>query len=105
MNEGRRQQSSNFSDRASVINCDNGGQNCNELLLNFDQGMDVNLYLEGNIDSKNLLLFYKQKIILLENQNFFLLNQNIFIATSNHGGILEKDMQLFFLSEISIYLN
>ena len=31
------------------------------------------------MDIKHLLLFYKQKIILLENQNSFLLNQNIFL--------------------------
>ena len=30
------------------------------------------------MDTKNLLLFYKQKIILLENQNSFILNQNNF---------------------------
>ena len=35
--------------------------------------------MEGNMDIKHLLLFYKQKIILLENQNSFLLNQNIFL--------------------------
>ena len=32
--------------------------------------------LERNIAAKNLLSFYKQKIIVLENQNVFLLNQN-----------------------------
>ena len=31
------------------------------------------------MDIKHLLLFYKQKIILLENQNSFLLNQNLFL--------------------------
>ena len=36
--------------------------------------MDVNLDLEGNMNTRNLLLFYKQKIILLENHNSFLLN-------------------------------
>ena len=40
--------------------------------------MDIKLYLEENMDTKNLLLFYKQKVILLENQNSFLLNQNNF---------------------------
>ena len=41
--------------------------------------MDVYLDLEGNIDAKNLLSFHKQKIILLENRNSFLLNQNNFL--------------------------
>ena len=41
--------------------------------------MDVNLNLEGTIDLKNLLSFYKQKIIFLENQNSFLLNQRNFL--------------------------
>ena len=40
--------------------------------------MDVNLDLKGKRDTK-IVLFYKQKIILLENQNSFLLNQNIFL--------------------------
>ena len=42
----------------------------------------MNLDLKGKIDAKNLLSFYKQKIILLENQNSFLLNQNNFLQ---HG--------------------
>ena len=46
------------------------------LLFNFDQDMYVNLNLDGTIDLKNLLSFYKQKIIFLENQNSFLLNQS-----------------------------
>ena len=46
------------------------------LLFNLDQDMYVNLDLEGTIDLKNLLSFYKQKIIFLENQNSFLLNQS-----------------------------
>ena len=41
--------------------------------------MDVNLDLEGNTNTRNLLLFYKQNIILLENQNSFLLNQSNFL--------------------------
>ena len=41
--------------------------------------MDVDLYLEGNIDAKKSLQFYKQKIILLDNQNSFPLNQNNFL--------------------------
>ena len=39
----------------------------------------MDLDLDWNIDAKNLLSFYKQKIILLENQNSFLLNQNNFL--------------------------
>ena len=39
----------------------------------------MDLYSEGNIDGKNSLSFYKQKIILSENQNSFLLNQNNFL--------------------------
>ena len=76
-NKERRQQLSNFSNRASLINRDNDGKNSSEFSFNLDQGMDVNLDLERNMDTKNLL-FYKQKIILLENQNSFLLNQNNF---------------------------
>ena len=41
--------------------------------------MDVNLDLAGNTNTRNLLLFYKQNIILLENQNSFLLNQSNFL--------------------------
>ena len=40
--------------------------------------MNVNLDLKRKRDTK-IVLFYKQKIILLENQNSFLLNQNIFL--------------------------
>ena len=47
LNEGRRRLSSNFSDRASLINCDNGGENSNELLFNLDRSVDVDLDLEG----------------------------------------------------------
>ena len=39
----------------------------------------MDLDLEGKIDAKNLLSFYKQKIMLLENQNSFLLNHNNFL--------------------------
>ena len=46
--------------------------------LNQSPSLDGNLELEGNMDIKNLSLFYKQKITLLENQNSFLLNQNNF---------------------------
>ena len=45
--------------------------------------MDIKLYLEENMDTKNLLLFHKQKVILLENQNSFLLNQNNSQVESN----------------------
>ena len=41
--------------------------------------MDVNLDLAGNTNTRNLLLFYKQNIILLKNQNSFLLNQSNFL--------------------------
>ena len=64
--EGCRQ-SSNFSVRASLISCDNGGKTYNELLFILDRGVDVDLDLEGNIDDKNSISFHKQKIILLEN--------------------------------------
>ena len=57
LNEGGRRQSSNFSDRASLLNCENGGKNSNELSFNLDRGVDVDLDLEGNIDAKNLLSF------------------------------------------------
>ena len=40
--------------------------------------MNISLYLEGNMNTKNLL-FYKQKIILLENPNSFVLNENNFL--------------------------
>ena len=40
--------------------------------------MNVNLDLKRKRDTK-IVLFYKQKIILLENQNSFLLNQSIFL--------------------------
>ena len=79
LNEGGRRQPSNFPDRASLIKCENSGKNSNELSINLDRGVDVDLDLEGNIDAKNLLSFYKQKIILLENQNSFLLKQNNFL--------------------------
>ena len=39
----------------------------------------MDLDLEGNVDAKNLLSFYKQKIILLEKKNSFLLKQNSFL--------------------------
>ena len=68
-----------FSVSASLISFDNGGKKYNELLFNLDQGVEVNLDLEGNIDAKNLISFYKQKIILLENQNSFLLHQTNFL--------------------------
>ena len=35
------------------------------------------------MNTKNLLLFYKQKIVLLENQNSFLLNQTNFLEHQN----------------------
>ena len=59
MNEGEHSQSCNFSNRASSRNCDNNGKNSSELTSNLDQGMDVNISLEGNMDTKNLLLFCK----------------------------------------------
>ena len=43
LNKGGRQQSSNFSDRASLSSCDNGGKNSNELSFNLDRGVDVDL--------------------------------------------------------------
>ena len=49
-------------------------KNPNGLSFNLDQNLDVNLNLEGSMDTKNLLLFYNKKIILSENQNYFLLN-------------------------------
>ena len=57
LNEGGRGQSSIFSDSASLINCENGGKNSNELSFNLDRCVDVDLDLEGNIDAKNLLSF------------------------------------------------
>ena len=56
LNEGGRRQSSNFSNRARLIN-DKDEKNSSELLLNLDQGMDLNLDFEGNMNTKNLLLF------------------------------------------------
>ena len=66
-------------ERNSLINCDNDGKNSHELSFNLDQGVDVDLDLEGNVHVKNLLSFYKQKITLLENENSFLLNQSNFL--------------------------
>ena len=83
LNEEGRRHSSNFSEGVSLINCDNDGKNSDESSFNLDRGVDVDIDLEGNIHVKNLLSFYKQKITLSENQNFFLLNQNNFFATSN----------------------
>ena len=59
LNEWGRRQLSNFSDRARLINCDNGGKNSNQLLFNLDRGVNVDFDLEGNFDAKNLLSFYK----------------------------------------------
>ena len=53
LNEGERRQSSNFSNRASLIKRDNDGKHSSELSFNLDQGMDVNLDLTGNMDTKN----------------------------------------------------
>ena len=36
------------------------------------------------MDAKNLLLLYKQKFTLIENQNSFLLNQNNFLQHRIH---------------------
>lgn len=69
LNKGRCWRSSNFSNRASLIN-DNGGKSSSELSFNLDQGMDVNLDLEGNMDTKNLLLFYKQKLFIRKSKLF-----------------------------------
>ena len=79
LTEGGRQQLSMFSKRFILINCHNDGKRSCELLFNLDQGMDVKLFLEGNMDTKSLLFFYKQKIILLENQSTFPLKQNNFL--------------------------
>ena len=79
LNERVRRQLSNFSNRASLINCDNGGKNSNQLLFNLDRGVNVDNDSEGNFDAKNLLSFCIQKMILLQNQNSFLLKQNNFL--------------------------
>ena len=65
LNQGGRRQSSKFSERDSLINCNNGEKTSNELSFELDQGMNVNLDLKENIDTKNVLSFYIQKIILL----------------------------------------
>ena len=65
MNQGGRRQSSKFSERDSLLNCNNGEKTSNELSFKLDQGMNVNLDLKENIDTKNVLSFYIQKIILL----------------------------------------
>ena len=54
-------------------------KNSNDLSFNLHRGVDTDLDLEGNIDAKYLLSFHKQKLILLKNQNSFLLNQNNFL--------------------------
>ena len=83
LNEGGRRQLSNFSDKASLINCDNGGKNSNELSFNLDWGLDVDLDLEGNIDAKNLLSFYKQKNYFIRKSKFFSIKPKQFFAASN----------------------
>ena len=55
--EGGRRQVSNFSVRTILITLDNSGKNSNELLFKLNQGMDVNLNVERNVDAKNLLSF------------------------------------------------
>ena len=42
---------------SSRDNRDNDGKNSSELSFNLVQGMNVNLSLEGNVDTKSLLLF------------------------------------------------
>ena len=104
-NESGRRPFSNFSDRASLISCDNDGKNYSNLSINSVQGMDVNLYFEWNMDTRNLLLFYKQKIILIKNRNSFLLNQNNFLQNQidqnnkiilnilNNNSLVESDLR------------
>ena len=70
-------------ERDSLISCDSNEKNSHELSFNLDRGVDVDLDLEGNIHAKNLLSFYKQKITLLVNQNFFSIKPKHFFATSN----------------------
>ena len=83
MNEGGRQQSSNLSERDSLINCDTDGKNSHELSFNLDQGVDVDLDLEGNIHTKNVLSFYKQKNYFIGKSKFFSIKPKQFFATSN----------------------
>ena len=75
--EDRSQNLNDLSDRVDLNNTFE--QEKNVIGVSFDLNYSRALNESTKTWVKNLLLFYKHKITLLENQNYFLLNQNNFL--------------------------